>query len=196
MRSVLIWKRFASAGHNDNGFFGGVSKKLIHADFRFFDNFAISDNVSFIVVGELLELLELIEVLKNRRGVTNDKKFVLERLINAGDGSWNGKLTVDEFNVSNWGFEVDGGNFEHGIAGRVGEWGGLKADEDVNWKHNHEECGGEDFDETLRPTEGIEIREISAQKVASLNAFFWDYTKNAQKWFDYFYTFHLMLIIA
>ena len=96
--------------------------------------------------------------------MADDEKFILEGLIEAGDGGRDGKLTVDELDAGDGSFETDGGDFERWVASGVDNWGGLEANEKINRKHNHEEGGCEDFDEALGPAKRVEIVIVRHEK--------------------------------
>lgn len=164
MSGILIRKRVAGAGHDDNGLFGGVGEKFVHADSGFFENDAVGDKILFPVVSKELIYLETVEVFENRGGVTDDEKLVVERLIDAGDGGGDGELAVDEFDAGDGGFEVDTGDFKSRVARGISERSGLEADEKINRKHNHKENRGEDLDEALRPTKRVEVAIMRYEK--------------------------------
>lgn len=161
---VLIRKRVTGAGHDDNGFFGSVREEFIHADSGFFENDAVGDKVLFPVVSEGLVYLETVEAFENRGGVTDDEKFVVEGLIDAGDGGGDGKLAVDELDASDRGFEVDTRDFKDWVTGGIGERSGLEADEKINRKHNYKESRGEDLDEALLLTKRVEVAIMHYEK--------------------------------
>lgn len=135
--------------------------------------------------------------------MTNDKKFVGEGPIDAGDGGGDVKLTINEFDAGDGGFKINGGDFEDGIAGGVGERGGLKTDEKIDRKHNHKEGGGENFDEAFWPAERVEIMGVLDEESSRVGELIFGVCKTdsnnrvkTKKRFNLFCTFHLMLIIA
>lgn len=164
MSGILIGKRVAGASHNDNRFLRSVREEFIHADSGFFENDAVGDKVLFPVVSEGLVYLETVEAFENRGGVTDDEKFVVEGLIDAGDGGGDGKLAVDELDAGDGGFEVNAGDFKSWIACGIGERSGLEADEKINREHNHKESRGEDLDEALRPAKRVEAAIMRYEK--------------------------------
>ena len=100
----MIWERVASAGHNDDGFFWGVSEELVHTDGRFFDGGAIGDTIRFAVVDESFFGLELVEAMEDGGRMADDEKFVFERSIDASNGGRDGELSVDKFDAGDGSF--------------------------------------------------------------------------------------------
>lgn len=128
MGSVLVGKGVTSARHDDDGCFWSVSEESVHADGRFFEDGAFSDGELLLVVEEDLADFEMVEVLEDCGGVTNDKKFVFERLVNAGNSSRHCELMIDELDIGDGCFELNGGDFEGWVAGGVNKRGGLETD--------------------------------------------------------------------
>lgn len=157
MGGVLIGEGFSGTGHNNDGFFWNIFEDVIHTDGGFLENGMVSDDKLLVVVGKGLADFELVEVLEDGGRVPDDEKFVLEGLVNAGDSGGDGKLMIDKLNIGDRGFEIDGGDFERGIAGGVDERGWLESDKKIDWKHNHKEGGGDDFDETFGPAKRVEV---------------------------------------
>ena len=91
MSGILIRKRVAGAGHDDNCFLRSIREEFVHADSGLFENDAVGDKVSFLVVSKGLIYLETAEVFENRGGVADDEKFVVEGLIDASDGGGDGR---------------------------------------------------------------------------------------------------------
>lgn len=164
MSGILIRKRVAGAGHDDNCFLGSVREELVHADSGLLENDAVDDKILFPVVSEGLVYLETVEVFENRGGVADDEKFVVEGLIDSGDGGGDGELAVDKLDAGDGGFEVDTRDFKDRVARGIGERSGLEADEKINRKHNHEESRGEDLDEALRPAKRVEVAITRREK--------------------------------
>lgn len=54
---------------------------------------------------------KLVKVLKDCGRMSDDEKFVFERLIDAGDSGGNGELVVDKLDCGDGSFEVDSRNF-------------------------------------------------------------------------------------
>lgn len=160
----MIRKRVAGAGHNDNGLLGSVREKFVHADSGLFENDAVGDEILFPVVSEGLVYMKMVKVFENCRGMADDKKFVVEGLIDAGDGGGDGELAVDELDAGDGGFEVDTRDFKDWVARGIGERSGLEADEEINRKHNHKESCGEDLDEALRPAKRVEVAIMRYEK--------------------------------
>ena len=161
---ILIGKRVAGAGHDNNCFLGSVREEFVHADSGLFENDAVGDKILFPVVSEGLVYMKMVEVFENCRGMADDEKFVVEGLIDAGDGGGDGELAVDELDAGDGGFEVDTGDFKSWIACGIGERSGLEADEKINRKHNCKESRGEDLDEALRPAKRVEVATMRYEK--------------------------------
>lgn len=160
----MIRKRVAGAGHDDNRFLRSVREEFVHADSGLFENDAVGDKVLFPVVSEGLVYLETVEVFEDRGGVAYDEKFIVEGLIDSGDGGGDGELAVDKLDAGDGGFEVDTRDFKDRVARGIGERSGLEADEKINRKHNHKESRGEDLDEALWPTKGVEVMAVGFEK--------------------------------
>lgn len=116
MSGILTRQWFTGTSHNNDSIDLGRSKDALHVDVGFLDDFTGSNTIGLMIIDESCVCLSLVEILKHRRRVPDDKGFIDIGVVDAGDSIRSNQLVIGERNWLDRRIKCNAGDIELGIA--------------------------------------------------------------------------------